>query len=161
MKFYPTGKQAQLIDKYTQDEIGIPGLVLMEKAAETLAGELISFAIRSNSKIDDSGYEKYKEKLGGFRKDRDRILAVVESGNNGGDAVAAARILKTWGYDTYIYEINGISSKTQSYIKQIEIAKNLGVEFVDLKGKATDEDCGREISDKFVLDNEHMCHRLL
>ena len=35
------------------------------------------------------------DKLYGFRKDRDKILAIVEGGNNGGDAAAAARILKT------------------------------------------------------------------
>lgn len=46
-----------------------------------------------------------------------------------------SRILKTHGYDTYVYEINGISSKSESYLKQVEIAKNLGVNFIypDLK----------------------------
>lgn len=110
-----------MIDKYTQECIGIPGLVLMEKAAEVLADE-IDKRIASGEKSD---------KLYGFRKPYDKILAVVEGGNNGGDAVAAARILKTKGYDTYVYEINGIKNKTESYIKQIEIAKKLGVGFVD------------------------------
>ena len=39
MKYYLTGQQAGVIDRYTQDKVGIPGLVLMEKAAETAAAE--------------------------------------------------------------------------------------------------------------------------
>ena len=142
MKYYLTGKQAQIIDNYTQDIIGIPGLVLMEKAAEKLADEIDKIVRIANNDADvdtnissDSGIytnsEKELCKLKGFRKDRDKILSVVEGGNNGGDAIAAARILKTKGYDTYIYEINGISKKSESYIKQVEIAKNLGVKFVE------------------------------
>ncbi|MBO4591726.1 MAG: NAD(P)H-hydrate dehydratase, partial [Eubacterium sp.] len=67
-----------------------------------------------------------------FSKKRDKILVVAESGNNGGDGVAVARILKTKGYDTYVYEINGISSSSESYRKQIEISKNLNVKFPEL-----------------------------
>ena len=115
MKYYLTGQQAGLIDRYTQDKVGIPGLVLMEKAAETAADEL-------ERKIEEDGF--------GFSKEKDKILIVSESGNNGGDGVAVARILKTHGYDTYVYEINGISSKSESYLKQVEIAKNLGVNFI-------------------------------
>ena len=131
MFFYPTGKQAQLIDKYTQEVIGLPGLVLMEKAAEVLAGEIekrienCKFAGQNNESCSGP------DKLFGFRKDRDKLLAIVEGGNNGGDAVAAARILKTKGYDTYIYEIKGISNQTDSYKQQIRISKSLGVKFIE------------------------------
>ena len=108
MKYYLNGKQAQILDRYTQEEIGIPGIVLMERAAEKLADAVQDVAGSRN----------------------DRILAVVESGNNGGDGVAAARILRTRGYDTYIYEIGGIASRSDSYIRQVEIARRLGVSFV-------------------------------
>ena len=120
MKLYLTGKQAQSVDIFTQNKIGIPGLVLMEKAAEKLAEEIDIFLHKSFN------YEH------SINKDNIKILAVAESGNNGGDAIAAARILnsKAYGYDTYIYEINGISSKSDSYIKQVEIARNLGVTFI-------------------------------
>ncbi|SNU05308.1 NAD(P)H-hydrate epimerase [Lachnospiraceae bacterium] len=140
MIFYPTGKQAQIIDKYTQEVIGLPGLVLMEKAAEALADEIINkiecckIAGQNKDICDNAGQKKEycceTDKLYGFRKDRDKILAIVEGGNNGGDAAAAARILKTKGYDTYIYEINGISRQTDSYMKQIQIAAASGVKFV-------------------------------
>lgn len=114
MRFYPDRKQAQELDRYTQEDIGIPGIVLMERAAMKLAERI----------------EEACEKLKAFDKKRDKILAVVEGGNNGGDAVAAARLLKCRGFDSYVYEIGGISKKTDSYLKQAEIAKNLSVKFI-------------------------------
>ena len=88
MKYYLTGSQAGLIDKYTQDKVGIPVRVVMEKAAEAAADEL-------------------EKKLGGaesfFSKKRDKILVVAESGNNGGDGVAVARILKTKTVTALVY----------------------------------------------------------
>ena len=107
MKYYLTGKQAQLIDKYTQEFLGIPGLLLMEKAAAKLA-DSIELLLTGT-----------------------KILSVVESGNNGGDAVCAAWMLKERGYDTYIYEIGGISHKSDSYLAEIEKAKACGVGFID------------------------------
>ncbi len=128
MKFYLTGKQAQAIDKYTQETLGIPGLTLMESAAKKLA-DSIDDAIK-NAEEYSAQNECYK-KLVGFNKRKDKLLSVVESGNNGGDAVAAAWMLKEMGYDTYIYEIGGISRKTESYTAQIEKAKKAGVGFID------------------------------
>ena len=119
MRYYLNGKQAQLIDKYTQDVIGIPGIVLMERAALKLA-----------ERIDEAC-----KKIKGFDKKRDKILAVAESGNNGGDAVAAARLLKCMGYDTYVYEINGISKKSVSYNIQTGIALHNSVTFIGQEEK--------------------------
>ncbi len=140
MKFYLTGKQAQAIDKYTQETLGIPGLTLMESAAKKLA-EAIDDAIINAEKYSAKN-ESYK-KLVGFDKRSDKLLSVVESGNNGGDAVAAAWMLKEMGYDTYIYEIGGISRKTESYTAQIEKAKKAGVIFIDSFdiGQDSDEKC--------------------
>ncbi|MBP5608115.1 MAG: NAD(P)H-hydrate dehydratase [Lachnospiraceae bacterium] len=114
MRYYLSGKQAQAIDRYTQDVIGIPGIVLMERAALKLAGCIDDACGRSN----------------GFDRKKDKILAIAESGNNGGDAVAAARLLRNMGYDTYVYEVNGIGKKSDSYIKQIRIAENNSVKFI-------------------------------
>ncbi len=139
LKYYLTGRQAQSVDIFTQNKIGIPGLVLMEKAAERLAEEIDSY-ICKNMVPGEAAFDKNKKNAKGFDRQKIRIVSVVEGGNNGGDAVAAARILKSgeYGYDTYVYEINGISSKSQSYLKQIEIAENLGVRF--LSGKLCESD---------------------
>ena len=72
MKYYLNGKQAQETDRYTQEVIGIPGIVLMERAALRLA-----------ERIDDAC-----RNINGFDKQKDKILAVAESGNNGGDGYA-------------------------------------------------------------------------
>ena len=113
MEYYLTGEQAGIIDKYTQEVIGIPGIVLMEKAAMAIVDHIKFMYINASS---------------------DNVLAVVESGNNGGDAVAAVRILKTMGFSTFVYEINGIEKKSESYLKQVEIARNLGVQFLNDTG---------------------------
>ncbi len=125
MRYYLTGKQAQIIDKYTQESLGIPGIILMEKAAEKLADSIESLLTEKvkGEKIDVSSY---------------KILSIVESGNNGGDAVAAAWMLKERGYDTYIYEIGGISRKTESYITEVDKAKERGVTFLDFREKLED-----------------------
>ena len=152
MKYYLTGKQAQAIDKYTQTSLGISGITLMESAAKKLA-ELVDAAIKVSSKIESEsaeinkvydkseGFDKLKsfdkledfEKLSRFNKSKDKIISIVESGNNGGDAVAAAWMLKDMGYDTYIYVINGISRKTESYLTEVKKAKERNVPFVDIR----------------------------
>lgn len=118
MKYYLTGKQAQAIDKYTQTNLGISGITLMESAAGKLAEAIDGVISDKNISFDRS---------------KDKILAIVESGNNGGDAVAAAWMLKDMGYNTYIYEINGISKKTDSYQIEIEKAKKRNVPFVNIR----------------------------
>ena len=70
MKYLLTGAQMQRADKYTIEEIGIPSMVLMERAAlkvvETLENEQVDFS---------------------------NILVVCGIGNNGGDGYAIARLL--------------------------------------------------------------------
>lgn len=107
MRYYLTGKQARDIDRYTSETIGTPGIVLMERAALELANVI--------SQVVEKG----------------TILCVVGTGNNGGDAVAAARILKSRGRNAYVYEVNPLGKKTDSFLLQEKIAKNLGVEFVE------------------------------
>ena len=138
MKYYLTGKQAQAVDKYTQEKIGIPGLTLMESAAGKLA-EAIDDVIKhaadytenTETSKDSAIYKKLFGLVQGKTENDIKILSVVESGNNGGDAVAAAWILKDMGYDTYIAEINGISRKTDSYVTEVEKAKEHGVRFLE------------------------------
>ena len=75
MEYLVTACEMQEIDRITINETGIPGLVLMERAAYALS-------------------QYIKEKI----SRNDRILFVVETGNNGGDGVAAARILTLQDY---------------------------------------------------------------
>ena len=107
MKYYVNGKQAREIDRYTSEKIGIPSIVLMERAALELANAVLEELEKNRASV--------------------RILSVVGGGNNGGDAVAAARILKSMGFDTAVYEVNKEAKKTESFLVQEKIARNLGV----------------------------------
>ena len=85
MKRIATRSEMQAIDAYSIHEIGIPGMVLMEKAAMALYDEV-------TKRIDHHS----------------RSLIVVEKGNNGGDGLALGRMLSEQGYRVDIYEIGGI-----------------------------------------------------
>lgn len=114
MKYYPTGEEAAALDKFAQDEEEIPGIVLMERAA-LAASEVL------RRETEPGGV------LGGFSRDRDRIGIVAESGNNGGDGLALARILRESGYRVAVCLLDGIPKETESFRIQKKILQNLGV----------------------------------
>lgn len=101
-----TGKQMKMLDEYTIEKMGMPSLVLMERAALAVASEVMEQQICR------------------------RILVVCGSGNNGADGVAAARILHLKGYQTDVYLAGNDKSFTESMKLQCQIAKNYHVNFV-------------------------------
>lgn len=104
MRYLYTGKQAKEIDSHAIHTVGIPGLVLMEKAAMTIAAVLME------------------------REDKtQKILAVCGTGNNGGDGVAAARLLCAQGYYAAVTVIGEPDRMTEEMKRQLEIAVNCGV----------------------------------
>lgn len=72
--------QAQAFDKYAQEKLGIPSVVLMENAGRSVAKEAL----------------KMKPK---------RVAVVCGTGNNGGDGLVAARHLKNAGVTVIVYMI--------------------------------------------------------
>jgi NAD(P)H-hydrate epimerase len=104
MKVVVDSKQMKAIDSYTIDTIGIPAIVLMERAALSVADVVKKHAI-----------------------EKDRILVVCGIGNNGADGIATARILHLEGYSVDILMV-GDQSKLSSLVnKQLNIAENLGI----------------------------------
>lgn len=99
-----TGKEAKYIDEITINEIGIPSLVLMERAALSVYNEL------------KNNYYNY--------------LIVCGSGNNGADGIALARMLHQNGENVMILLVSK-SEGTSEYRLQLEIAEKLGIEIVD------------------------------
>ena len=110
MRYLVTGEEAARIDRYTIEEIGVPQLVLMERASLAVAEE-------AQSIVRD--------------KKHDHILVVAESGNNGGDGVAAARILHQRGFRVDVWTLKGIRKASEAYQKQMELAEKAGVAFTD------------------------------
>ena len=95
----------QDVDKETIQKIGIPGLVLMERASEKIARRLME-TVRKNN----------------------RILSVAGCGNNGGDALAAARILLEEGYSVDFTVVGDLSQASADLKTQYDILARLGYE---------------------------------
>ncbi len=112
-----TGSQAKEIDRRTIEGIGVPSMVLMERAACAVADEVMVLASKAGIK-------------------NPRVCAVCGSGNNGGDGIAAARILFLRGIRACVYMAAGTERLTGDAASQLKIARGLGVpclEAADLK----------------------------
>lgn len=110
MRYLMTGEQMKEVDRYTMESIGIPSLVLMERAAMAVARE-----------------------AGKLVKKTDSIWAVCGTGNNGADAVAAARMLALEGYRVTIIIAGNRERGTKEFHTQLEIADRLGLSAVEWK----------------------------
>lgn len=110
MRYLVTGRQMKQIDQYTIQTIGIPSLVLMERAAFAVAREA--------------------ERLG---KKNGHIWAVCGTGNNGADGIAAARMLALKGYSITIIIAGDQTRGTKEFHIQKEIAENLCLSIVEWK----------------------------
>ncbi|HWT74642.1 MAG TPA: NAD(P)H-hydrate dehydratase [Mobilitalea sp.] len=104
MKYAVNSKQMKQIDDYSVEVCKIPALELMERAANEVVA-----VMKNRIMIED------------------RILVVCGPGNNGGDGVAAGRILYLQGYHVAILFI-GYEEKASASMKvQLERARNIGV----------------------------------
>jgi NAD(P)H-hydrate epimerase len=104
MKFAVNSDEMKKIDDYSIHDFGIPALDLMEQAAKAVVAVM----------------EKRMNKT-------DHILAVCGSGNNGGDGVAAGRILYLQGYHVAILFIGDENKVSDSMKVQLEMAKRIGI----------------------------------
>ena len=101
MRVLVTGEEMQSIDKYSIDKLGISSFVLMERAALSVCGHI---------------------------EDDKRYLAICGSGNNGGDAVAVARILVSKGIKADIMLCEENEEKcSEGFRYQLNQAKIFGV----------------------------------
>ena len=97
--------EAKEIDRISIQEIGIPSMVLMEKAAMSVASCIMETTDPKN----------------------DGILAVCGTGNNGGDGVAAIRILKEAGYPVSVLVLGQEEKCSKEMRQQITIARKLEI----------------------------------
>lgn len=104
MKQIVNSIQMKAIDNYTIEQIGIPSMVLMERAALSVVE-----CIKEHTQI------------------KNKILAVCGYGNNGGDGIAAARILTMQGFSVDILMIGDEQKASKQALEQLKIARNLGI----------------------------------
>ena len=104
MRYLPDGVQMKRADEYTIRNIGVPSVVLMERAA------LQTVAVMQSRKVDVS-----------------RALVVCGSGNNGGDGFAVARLLAEAGEEPEILFAGREGSLSEECRLQKEIAQKMGI----------------------------------
>ena len=114
MKYSVTGPQMKKIDQDAINRVGIPSLVLMERAALAVADE-------ANAQASKRG----RAAKGGKRPAR--IAAVCGTGNNGADGIAAGRILWGMGYEVAIFLAGDPDHATGERQLQEQIARRLGI----------------------------------
>lgn len=96
-----TAKEMKHYDSYTINTIGIPSLVLMERA---------SLAVRD-------------EILNAFPLNLQQVVVVAGSGNNGGDGLAVARLLHIAGIKVTILNVGNPDHASQEHQTQEHICQ--------------------------------------
>lgn len=128
MRILVTGRQMKAIDAYTIDTVGIPSMVLMERAALAVA-------------------ETVKKQLTGDGG----VWAVCGTGNNGADGIAAARLLWLAGRKACVVLLGQPEKGSEEFLHQLKIARNLGMEIMNWQDFAQ-ASIGWEPGDRTVLD---------
>ena len=108
MEVLVTGSQMKELDAYTIKKIGVPSLVLMERAGLAVYQEML------------------REKL-----PLDKTLVLCGGGNNGADGVVIARLLFLAGHKVDVCILGNPDHFTEEMKKQIEIGKKYGLSFVN------------------------------
>ena len=104
MEYLLTAEEMALADRNTSERIGIPSIVLMERAALAVAEAVREDFPLPDEKCAASSLAGYDSR-GAAPKGRDavRVAVIAGKGNNGADAVAAGRILLDSGYDVEFF----------------------------------------------------------
>lgn len=111
MKYALDAEMSKEVDRFTIKDMGVPGTVLMERAAVCVAEKTAEIAALFSRNV--------------------KIAVVAGSGNNGADGIAAARILTWQGVNVDIIAVGDESRKTEEYVLQEKIALNSGLNFVN------------------------------
>ncbi|MEG0813806.1 MAG: NAD(P)H-hydrate dehydratase [Clostridium sp.] len=108
MKHLVTGSQMREIDDYAIHTIGIPSMVLMERAALAVVEEIEQ-----------------------ARADKGRVLILCGTGNNGADGAAIARMLYLNQWDVTILTVGKNDNRTEEMKSQLAIDDNLGIPIME------------------------------
>lgn len=103
-----TQKQMQDLEMHSIHNVGIPSLVLMERAALAVTEQVKNYVDKSEP-----------------------VVVICGKGNNGADGVAVGRLLLQLGYGVSIVTIGNVDKSSKEYQVQENIAKNMGMYFCD------------------------------
>lgn len=102
-------QQMKACDHYTIETIGIPAMVLMERAALAVYHEV-------------TAHQKY---------DLSHVLIVTGSGNNGGDGYAIARLLHLAQIPVTIWQASSLDHATKECAQQVAICQHYPIPCLD------------------------------
>ena len=105
MRYVLDPHQMKAVERVAIGRIGIPSLVLMERAAHACAQEL-------------------RKRFCG----KPSVLVFCGTGNNGADGLALARILKLWGWPVKFSVFGDVCRATEEWKLQSDLCEKLGVE---------------------------------
>lgn len=110
MKYALTAKTAKKLDDYSINVIGIPSVVLMERAALAVMEEAILM-------LNEVKGEQYKS--------IDEVIVFASVGNNGADGLAVARMLFEKNINVSVYVIGNMEKCTSEFEMQLQILNNI------------------------------------
>ena len=113
MKYLVSAAEMRLYDSNTIEKIGIPACVLMERAALAAA---------------ETAYAHCKTAGA-------HVLVMAGMGNNGGDALAAARLLTEKGCRVEVWCVGDRQKASVQWVRQMEILEKYPVEFTETPGR--------------------------
>lgn len=104
MKYVVDAREMKHYEETVIDAMGMPSLVLMERAAMAVAEEICHWAESE-----------------GLRAAEKRVLVVTGNGNNGADGLAVARILSQEGWQVTVYQTGPAGHSTREWERQYKI----------------------------------------
>ena len=104
MKYVVDAREMKHYEETVIDTMGMPSLVLMERAAMAVAEEICHWAESE-----------------GLRAAEKRVLVVTGNGNNGADGLAVARILSQEGWQVTVYQTGPAGHSTREWERQYKI----------------------------------------
>ncbi len=125
MEILVGSQQMKQCDRNTIEHFGMPSLVLMERAALSVAEEIEAYLgkRRRASCLQEDGEAPWEEPGGG----KESVLVVCGLGNNGGDGAAVGRMLWQRGYAVSVVMPPDLEKASQETGAQIKILENYGI----------------------------------
>lgn len=109
--------QAQAFDRFAQEKLGVPSLILMENAGRSAAEEAI----------------KMLKGLRG-RGTKGTVAIICGAGNNGGDGLVAARHLLSAGKKVRVFLIGKVSKLKPDPEQNFSILEKMGCDIIKSEG---------------------------
>ena len=116
MEYLVTSEEMRAYDTYTIEYMGIPSLVLMERAALKTVERIEKVIEQAESHVGQTGMHR-----------KMRILCVCGTGNNGGDGLCVARLLREKGIFADAVLIGNRQKLTKETALQLSVLEKYGV----------------------------------